>query len=257
MSIQFPFQYKRVNREPIDESAVFESIAAFEAYLLDGPAYPGQVVAVRNGTNEPDIYKINEDSSYSTVGSGDAPVASGLPGITDMRLVNGVFRVYFDRPVPSGCFLQLLRFRRGTGRYGRNQRRHDWNFYPIQIANSQTGHIPDLPIPNDAQVFSYDDMTRLYIPPYVRGDDQRRWEDWAATHKGTRHNPHGKMLNSGRLWNRHRRASKVELKFRVARKSGGWKFGDTSVQTLIIWNFVVSIGSAGKSPYTASRFEVI
>ena len=262
MSLQFPHQYNRLNREPIDESELFNSIAEFEEYLLNGPAYSGQIVAVRNGTNEPDIYKINEDLGYSVLGSDAPPVSGGLPNIRHMRMTNAVFQVYFDKPVPPGCFLQFLRFRRGTGKQGRNQRRHDWNFYPIQIAAASSPHIPDLPIPNGAEMFSYSDISRLYIPPYVRGDQQRRWEDWAGQQKGTRHNPHGGRLNFGntgsdRLWCRHRRASKVELKFRVARKHDGWKFGEASVQTLRIWNFVVSIGGAGKSTHDASRWEVI
>jgi hypothetical protein len=70
-SIQFPFQYARLNRTPIDESYVFANMAAFTTYLASGPAYAGQIVAVRNATNEPQLFRINEDFTFEELGSGN------------------------------------------------------------------------------------------------------------------------------------------------------------------------------------------
>lgn len=67
MALQFPFSYTRLNRSPIDASDVFANLSEFQAYLANGPAYAGQIVAVRNATNVPDLYRINENLSYSSV----------------------------------------------------------------------------------------------------------------------------------------------------------------------------------------------
>ena len=71
--LNFPFQYKRLNRESVDDSSVFNSLVEFEVYLKDGPAYAGQLVAVRNGFKTPDLYIVNEDFSYSPPNSKTTP----------------------------------------------------------------------------------------------------------------------------------------------------------------------------------------
>lgn len=63
MALQFPFDYKRLNRKPIDESEVFESLEAFENYLATGPAYEGQICAVKNDTEYPDLYRVNKNKT--------------------------------------------------------------------------------------------------------------------------------------------------------------------------------------------------
>jgi hypothetical protein len=69
-AIPFAAQFGRLNRQPLDASEVFQNLPAFQTYLATGPAYPGQVVAVLNGTNEPDLFRINEDFTYDPVGEG-------------------------------------------------------------------------------------------------------------------------------------------------------------------------------------------
>ena len=65
MSISFPSKFRRLNRTPLDDSTVFNTLVDFEMYLSNGAAYAGQLVAVRNATNIPDVYRVNEDYSYS------------------------------------------------------------------------------------------------------------------------------------------------------------------------------------------------
>ena len=68
MAIQFPFSFNRLNRIPLDSSSVFANIEDFETYLSTGAGYAGQIVAIRNETNRPSLYIVNEDFSASRVG---------------------------------------------------------------------------------------------------------------------------------------------------------------------------------------------
>lgn len=72
MGLNMPFEYTRLNPKPMDDSILFADITDLDTYLSSGgTAYAGQVVSVRNGTNKPDVYVINEDlTSYTAVGSG-------------------------------------------------------------------------------------------------------------------------------------------------------------------------------------------
>ena len=75
-SINFAFDYQRLSRSPLDNSSVFPDMAAFENYLLTGPAYAGQILAVRNLTNIPSVFRINEDFTYDLFGGNAGDVAS-------------------------------------------------------------------------------------------------------------------------------------------------------------------------------------
>jgi len=75
-TLQQSFQYQRLNRTPLDVHEVFANLAALQSYLSTGPAYAGQVVAVRNGTNTPDLYRINENYSYTAIGPAIDPTAA-------------------------------------------------------------------------------------------------------------------------------------------------------------------------------------
>lgn len=86
MALQFPFQYTRLNRLPIDASNVFANLGEFQAYLASGPAYAGQIVAVRNATNVPDLYRINENFTYS-------PISASLKHAVTI-VGNGIDRVF-------------------------------------------------------------------------------------------------------------------------------------------------------------------
>lgn len=78
--VQWPFGFARLNRSPLDASMVFDTMAAFNTYRTSGPAYAGQIVAVRNGTNSPDIFRINEDYSYSPISGVVEDVTTGATG---------------------------------------------------------------------------------------------------------------------------------------------------------------------------------
>lgn len=86
--VNWPFSFARLNRVPLDASFVFPTMAAFNTYRTSGPAYAGQLVAVRNGTNTPDVFRINEDYTYSAIAGvaegittgGTTPPASPNPG---------------------------------------------------------------------------------------------------------------------------------------------------------------------------------
>jgi len=82
MRIGWQFSHIRMSAEPLDASHVFESLADFQAYL-DGTAtgsdflgtpYAGQIVVVRNGTNQPNVYLIYEDKTYGPFASGGGPL---------------------------------------------------------------------------------------------------------------------------------------------------------------------------------------
>lgn len=70
LGVNFPAGFNRLNPIPLDLSAVFDDLPAFQAYLAGGTAYAGQVVAVRNVGNVPALYRINEDLTYSAIGEG-------------------------------------------------------------------------------------------------------------------------------------------------------------------------------------------
>lgn len=71
MNIPWSFGFQRMEPDPLDPSLVFDTLADFQTYLTGGTAYAGQVVAVRNGTNVPDVYVVNNDGhSYTEVGVG-------------------------------------------------------------------------------------------------------------------------------------------------------------------------------------------
>jgi len=65
-----PNTFYRLNDAPLDRSSVFNNLLALQEYLEEGTAYVGQVLALRTGANEPTIYKINEDFTYSPIGGG-------------------------------------------------------------------------------------------------------------------------------------------------------------------------------------------
>jgi len=52
-------------------------MAAFQAYLASPLVYVGQIVAVRNATNTPDVYLIHEDRTYGGFAGGGAPSTGG------------------------------------------------------------------------------------------------------------------------------------------------------------------------------------
>lgn len=71
MNIPWGFGFQRITSDPLDPSYVFDTLAEFQTYLTGGTAYAGQIVAVRNGTNVPDIYIVNNDkTSYSPLEGG-------------------------------------------------------------------------------------------------------------------------------------------------------------------------------------------
>lgn len=70
MNIQWGFGFQRLNPDPLDPSYVFDTLADFQAYLAGTTAYAGQIVAVKNATNVPNVYLINEDLSYSPIEGG-------------------------------------------------------------------------------------------------------------------------------------------------------------------------------------------
>jgi hypothetical protein len=82
--LAWSFSLLRVTPEPLDTSFVFEDMAAFTAYLASPTAYAGQIVAVRNGTNEPDVFLIYEDRTYGGFaaggGGGGAQGPQGVQG---------------------------------------------------------------------------------------------------------------------------------------------------------------------------------
>ena len=78
-SVGFPAMLERLTPRPIERSQVQESYTKFLAYLTAGTAFPGQVVAVRNETNVPDLYLVNEDLTYTMIsGRGTNEDLSGL-----------------------------------------------------------------------------------------------------------------------------------------------------------------------------------
>jgi len=79
--LAWSFSLLRVTPEPLDTSFVFEDMAAFTAYLASPTAYAGQIVAVRNGTNEPDVYLIYEDRTYGGFAAGGGGGAQGPQGV--------------------------------------------------------------------------------------------------------------------------------------------------------------------------------
>jgi len=96
MGIPQPFQYNRVNPQSLDSSDVFPNLVAFEEYIQSGIAYAGQIVAVRNGTNKPDHYIVNEDFTFSLFegsSSGDVKpklfdkIPTDLTGISEGELI--------------------------------------------------------------------------------------------------------------------------------------------------------------------------
>jgi len=97
--LPFPFQYRRVNPQPIDESDVFANLAAFQTYLTGGTAYAGQICAVHNGTNTPDLYRVNVDLTYTAVGEGGAggPLTGDVTGPANATVVGRIQ----GRPVAS------------------------------------------------------------------------------------------------------------------------------------------------------------
>src|SRR5262249_3636385 len=82
--------YRRQNFEPLDISYVFDSLTELEDYLssaaifatpfnpddLKGFPYSGQITAVLNGTNQPDVYVIWE----ATSGTANAVESLLFPG---------------------------------------------------------------------------------------------------------------------------------------------------------------------------------
>ena len=61
---------QRLGAFPLDSKEVFESLAAAVEYAQNDPtAYPSQLVAVRNSTNEPHFYIVCEDRSLAPFGS--------------------------------------------------------------------------------------------------------------------------------------------------------------------------------------------
>jgi hypothetical protein len=84
--------FRRSNFEPLDLSYVFNTVADLEEYLssaavmegrfgdIKGYPYPGQIAAVLNSNNAPDVYVIWE-------------VLSGTPGAVENEL-NNLFYAY-------------------------------------------------------------------------------------------------------------------------------------------------------------------
>jgi hypothetical protein len=96
-TVDLPVNYRRGTPEPIDVSYVFNSVADLEAYLESsaylnppyaglGAPYSGQIMAVLNGTSQPDVYTIWE-------------VPSGTAGAMENQL-SGQFFAY--GPVSGG-----------------------------------------------------------------------------------------------------------------------------------------------------------
>ena len=90
--LAWSFSLLRVTPEPLDTSFVFEDMAAFTAYLAGPTAYAGQIVAVKNATNVPDVYLIHEDRTYGGFGGGGGggPGPQGPQGAAGAQGVQGV-----------------------------------------------------------------------------------------------------------------------------------------------------------------------
>jgi hypothetical protein len=78
--LAWSFSLLRVTPEPLDTSFVFEDMAAFTTYLAGPTAYAGQIVAVKNATNTPDVYLIYEDRTYGGFATGGGGGAQGPQG---------------------------------------------------------------------------------------------------------------------------------------------------------------------------------
>ena len=91
MAIQFPFGFDRLNRIPLDSSSVFANLESFENYLLTGACYSGQIVAVRNETNNPTIYVVNEDFTAQPIDTIDGGVIQSLTNEMVEEHLNNIF----------------------------------------------------------------------------------------------------------------------------------------------------------------------
>ena len=79
-TLQWPFEFQRLNRAPLDAASVFANMAALNTYLASGARYAGQIVAVRNATNTPDIYQVNENFTVSQISGAAEGVTTGGTG---------------------------------------------------------------------------------------------------------------------------------------------------------------------------------
>jgi len=69
------FSLVRTTDSPLDASSVWETQAELDAYLAGPFCYPGQLVAVRNGTSpdEYDVFVIQHDLTPGPIGTGGGP----------------------------------------------------------------------------------------------------------------------------------------------------------------------------------------
>jgi len=68
MAVSFPSSFNRLNRAPLDVTDVFATFTDLEMYLSNGPAYAGQIVAVRSSvSNTPIPYIVNEDFTVTQI----------------------------------------------------------------------------------------------------------------------------------------------------------------------------------------------
>jgi len=76
--VTLPFSFHRVNRQPLDVSQKFDTLAEFELYLTNGPAYPGQIVSVRNDTDIPFVFVVKEPENgvytYKSIGGDNGDI---------------------------------------------------------------------------------------------------------------------------------------------------------------------------------------
>ena len=123
-SINVAGQFKRLFRGNLDPDMVFNSMALFEAYIATGPAFVGQILSVRTDENEPLVFVINEDFTFSPIGSGDGgdiaaaitahnnsttahadirnalgELSDKIDGILDLGLYAGTFSTKADLPI--------------------------------------------------------------------------------------------------------------------------------------------------------------
>jgi hypothetical protein len=102
MAIDWSDSFRRGINEALDISYVFDSVAELQAYLSSasylsppftgqGSPYPGQITAILNGTNQPDIYVIWEvpsgtagaiQNQLNTLFYAYSPISAAAEGIT-------------------------------------------------------------------------------------------------------------------------------------------------------------------------------
>ena len=97
--IQFAAQYTRLNRKPIDDSTVFESLNNLDTYAAVGAAYAGQIVAVKVSAGVMDLYKFVTDTTYEkfenpVVELGTLP---GTPNFNQFLSDKNLLKSYFQK----------------------------------------------------------------------------------------------------------------------------------------------------------------